>query len=99
MESIKEYLTTLTLLDLNELIKKLQVPVITPTKIVKKFVLPLLGETKLQKYLKNIPLIHSWLFSNEYDFSQFGHITSLQIHHAVYSIFFYLYTFSLGNLI
>ena len=62
-KSIKEYLTSLPLLYLNELIKKLQAPVITSI-IVKKFALPLLGETKLQKYLKNIPPIHSWLFSN-----------------------------------
>ena len=41
-ESIKECLTTLFLLYLNELIKKLQGPVMTPIEKVKRFVLPLL---------------------------------------------------------
>ena len=41
-ESIKECLTTLPLLYLNELYKNLQAPVITPVEKVKKFVLPLL---------------------------------------------------------
>ena len=41
-ESIKECLTTLFLLYLNKLIKKLQGPVITPIEKVKRFVLPLL---------------------------------------------------------